>query len=627
MPGVHVIIRDEKFKQSISAVNFHEFLLENYYNVKTFSKTPEHLLAISYYDGYPFLFWENENVQIVLEGMIYNRSDDDSKRKLNEIARCFSDGEHYDMPKRFVDSSDGEYVVVMLDKKKEKILIFNDYLGCLPIYYYCCDGLCVVSSEIKSILQVIPEIKLNKVGLVEFLMSQYTFGDKTIFENIFCLDHAQILVIDAGTGEIRFKKSNTADFNCILTDLFSSQEESIDCLREALCESVNNRVTACQKRGYKIIADLSGGYDTRTVLGVLSKFTKDVSYFTCEYVQDESTCARAMFSAMDSPGRYCKLSFDNVLDFENIGQLVYKTDGLVNFWTTSVCYGDAQYLRSKVPEVSVRFSAIGGSDFMRKLSKPYHRSLLYGFETGIYSAFTLHDACKMVGLDSDEYRDTLKAYFDTWPERTPQDQIKRYYFEYIRKLYMIAAGHRERIHFWNVQPMWGLDFMRAIFSRFPLDWTGYTYYVKFMESIDPRLLKVPIFKSFIHLDSKDSVEKQEIIFRNSKEILQKKLGSIKTVIRARTPFFYEAYKSLQARKMAWNGLKEGSLNTLNAYYNKLNFTRDIFNLPMLKKYTLLCNDMVYKRMLTLFIYLQEIEKRHKCHDYRQNQGVAQKKDP
>ena len=95
------------------------------------------------------------------------------------------------------------------------------------------------------------------------------------------------------------------------------------------------------------------------MLGGLSKTTKNVDYFTFEYVWDESPWAQGIFQKMGSPGRYHKCSFKNVMDETEISHLVYMTDGMVNYDTTSVSYNDLAYIKKAWPKKLASFMAMG----------------------------------------------------------------------------------------------------------------------------------------------------------------------------------------------------------------------------------------------------------------------------
>ncbi|MDR9816995.1 MAG: hypothetical protein RJR34_09530 [Candidatus Methanoculleus thermohydrogenotrophicum] len=604
MPGLHSVIGYERCS-GIKESDFNCTLHEPYFRLDVIIQSSDAISTISYHEGYPVSAWQNEDFHILLEGLVYNRKKDEVFDSLKEIAEAFeAESDFNTLVKRFVESSDGDFIVQIFSKESRRLLIFNDYLGRLALYYYCDGDLCVASKELKTILHFMPRIQFDKPALAEYLMFEYPLGNKTIFKDVYRLQASEFLIARIQGQSVMLDVQKSADFDFVLKNPFSSKEESIKFLKATFLESVENRVRTLKENGYAIIADLSGGYDTRAVIGGLSKFTSDVDYFTFEYIQDESPCANAVFRMLDSPGSYHKLSFSQGTNDHALGELVYRTDGLVNHYSTSVCYHDVEQLKRVAPRKSARFSGLGG-EFIRHPYVDYYRSLLEICEKGLYSTLSLEIACQIVKLDPDDYKKRLGEYFDSYPEKTPQDRLKRLYYEYYHNYVGAAAEDRERIHFWTVQPLWSLPFSRAIFSRVPLNWVGYRYYRDFLYSINPTLIRAPIYNSNVSLESPFSMALHEA--------------------RCRTVTFFQAFgKSRYARvyKTAYtlfkdlrhqtitNGRRETLLQGFYRYYNGLSSASDIFE-PSVIRESLFRMEGTPFRILTLMIYLTEVQHRYR----------------
>lgn len=601
MPGIHTILGDLKhttLKESDFSFTRHR---ENF-KIKILSQNSDYCTAISYYDGFPFQEWDNGEIHIVLEGFIYNISDEELQIKLKEIAKYFLYGNEYkNLIKDFVESSDGEYTVQILLKTKNKCLIFNDYLSQLSLFYYCKDGLFICSTEIKTILNFIPKIRLNKSSLAEFLMFQFPLGNKTLFFDVFILQPSQYIVIQKKPDDISIQVNDSAEFNFILKNKFKDERESIAYLKDEFIESVENRVATLEKHGYAIFADLSGGYDSRTVLAGLSKCTKNVDYFTNEYIRDESPWAEGIFKQLGSPGIYHKCSLKNGREEKEIGPLVYKTDGMINYATTSVCYNDLEYIKKNWPQKSSQFHGYGG-EFTRHPFKIFFHSLETMCEAGIYSQLPVNDACNIIGIDPDEYKKELKSFFDAYPEKNPDDKLKRFYYEYYYKL---GAGidNRERILCWPVSPLKNLSSMHAIFTQIPLKWTGFNYFIKFMNDLDPRLKNTPIFNSNINLQSPVSIRAYEIRYRSEKLLIALLKTYAPSILN-----FYQLKKYDYRKKKSDHYYK--SLEKFRHHYNSVSFSSKIFSRDLIES-NLFKNESDTLNIVTLLIFFKEIEDRFK----------------
>jgi hypothetical protein len=599
MPGIHTIWGNSGYT-TIHESDFSFTLHQENFKIKMLYQNSDYCTAISFHDEFPYYEWDDPEIHIVLQGLIYNVSDEDIRKKLKEIAENFHLEKNYkELLKNFVESGDGKYTVQIFDKARNKSLIFNDYLSQLSLFYYCKDGLFVCSTEIKTILNFIPKIRFNRSSLAEFLMFQCPLGNKTIFCDIFQLQPSKCMVLQKNPDGISIEVTDSTNFNCILTEPFKNKKESIDYLKNAFFESIENRVATLEKHGYAISAILRGGYDSRTVLAGLCKCTKNVDYFTNEYVRDESYQAEGIFKQFGSPGIYHKCSFENRVDMDEIGSLIYKTDGMINYVTTAVCYHDIEYIKKNWPQKSCLFNGYGGG-FTRHPFKIFSDSLVAMCEAEIYSQFTSYDACSIVQLDPLEYKKELKSFFDTYPEKNPEDRLKRFYFECYYKL-GTGIDNRERILCWPVSPLMNVSSMRAFFTRIPLEWTGFDYFIKFMKELDPRLTQTPIFDSNINLQSQTGIMWYEIRYRSEKVIV----ALLKTYMPSVLDFYHLRKYNYRVED-AENYSR--SLEKFRNSYQRVSFSSKIFNRDFIEV-NLFRNKFDTRYIVTLLIYFKEIENR------------------
>jgi asparagine synthase (glutamine-hydrolysing) len=78
----------------------------------------------------------------------------------------------------------GMYSFVILDRDINKIFAVRDKFGIKPLYYYIGKNL-ILSSEIKSILPLIPQKNFNKSTCLLSMFTTYENLEETIFENIY----------------------------------------------------------------------------------------------------------------------------------------------------------------------------------------------------------------------------------------------------------------------------------------------------------------------------------------------------------------------------------------------------------------------------------------------------------
>ena len=603
MVGSHTIISSKILEKSINDFSFLKH--EEWFCVDCLFENSHSKFILSHYKGYPFEKWEDEKYFILFEGMIYNFSETKIELSLKQIAEQFcSSLDFANNIKNFVENSDGDYIVQIYDKYNHRYILFNDYLGRLPIYFFSNRDLILISREIKFILQFIPSIRFNKKGIVENLMFEYTLGDKTIFDGIIRLNPCEYILCEEKHYYI-FRRGETTQFNFKLEkNHYKNRRQSIQDLVSEFLNSTENRINKLKEKKYKIISDLSGGYDSRTLIGGLSKYDNNIKYYTFEYIQDESEVALRLFKTLNSPGNYIKINFKNEVDFQNISELVYKTDGLVNYYTTAICYNDIKQLRVNYTSGEIgHFAGVGG-EFIRHPEKKKCFSLVNGIKSNVYSRLSFKEACLMVNLDSKEYINHLKDYLNSYKESKKSDILKHFYYEYNRNLLVVGGEERERIFHWFLQPLYSKRFIEIFLHQIPLKWINFKYFIDFMKVIDSRLLKIPIYKSEINLESIHSINNFD----------KKYFGHIglkfwlKNIIKDKFSILIPIYRKIKND----TELKKENTKTFRIfyeYYNKLNNTKPLFDLDFIKLNIDKAGGEA-NRVTTLAMYLSEIEKKY-----------------
>ena len=86
------------------------------------------------YEKYPIKIIKNESYIAVLEGIIYNYEDQLIESFLENINLSLF-GSNKQIINKFIDKADGEFIIYIYFKKEKRIIIVNDRLGRLPLYY------------------------------------------------------------------------------------------------------------------------------------------------------------------------------------------------------------------------------------------------------------------------------------------------------------------------------------------------------------------------------------------------------------------------------------------------------------------------------------------------------------
>ena len=504
MPGIHSVVVARGQQNPATESDLITALDEPSGTLHRVASFYDSFFSISAPKGYPWTSWETDELLILIDGMIYSMGEGEIRSSLQKIGESFSRGETYkDKVRSLVETADGDFVVEIWAKAQGNLLIFNDCLARLAFYFFCDGRLGIFSRELRTPLRYMPTLRLRRSSLVENLLFQYPLGNKTFFEDLFRLEPAEMISVSSADGRLRMTRESSIDFNFCLRDPIESPSRAIPIFRDAFLASLEDRVKTLQRRSYRIIADLSGGFDTRAVLGGFSRLSLSADFYSHSLVTgDESGIAKRIFDAAGAPGKFDTVEADHGYLMAQLPPLVYRTDGLVNYHTTFACTADIRALRAKVPGTAARFGGLGG-EFIRHPAKRHIGSLYRSVMMGLYS-MPVAAACRIARMKVGDYADELRAYLTSYPETSIQDQLKRWYYEYYGHFVGAAAEDRERDEFWTVHPMWSLRFARTAFNKAPLEWAGYSFFISFLQTLDGRLLSVPIYGKSADLGSEGS---------------------------------------------------------------------------------------------------------------------------
>jgi asparagine synthase (glutamine-hydrolysing) len=497
MPGISTLISSNDSDKSRFKNNNLHLLHEDYMFIENIIDVSHIVSQAIVHSSYPYNQFTVDGDNIFILGKIYNFSDAEIVQKLKPILKAYScdeDGFTF-LLKQFLNDADGDFIIQAITKDQDYI-IFNDLLGRLPLYYFNENDIFICSSEIKGVLLSKSKINVSMLSFLEFILYEYTFGDNTLYADVFKLKPGSLIIrakhdcIIKSIVEINF--TTTVDIN---KNIF------LDECNTVLKKAVHSRVSSLTN-DYLLKSDISGGLDSRTIAGILYKYPQ-IKYHTFEYVQDESKLAKEVLSSLniDTHNNYIKYTFDNSFNFKDSSKFVFINDGLANYYSTSVCYKDLQHVKQLTKDNSVRFTGLGISDFIRKY--PYEfipfynlsidRNYRFGFLKNIVKL------TELLNINEELFQERMRAHFSQYKEKDKGDFLKRVYFEFQWNYVSLAGEDRERIHFWSVPPMYSSRLMRKIGSEMKLKWAGYKFYIDFLNKVDPRLSGVKLYNRKISI--------------------------------------------------------------------------------------------------------------------------------
>ncbi|MFC1964849.1 hypothetical protein ACFLWG_02450 [Chloroflexota bacterium] len=603
MPGISLIYKKHLAQNNnLIAEGIEDLRYPRTCTVEKLIENSNFLLAFSGYNGYPNSFIENDEFAILFEGLIYNKDEAEVESSLKAISWSYLENKDYRSAiKEFVDNSDGDYIVSIYFKHLDESVIFNDRWGRLPSYYYFYKDMFVFTRDMRFILHFIPRIQFDKFGVVQFLVFEYTLGDRTLIRDIHRVSPSCLFHLKPSAGTLKVDTEQLFDVNLEHVPNKLSKNECIERCKDLFLESTSNRINKMKEKKYNITADLSGGWDTRAVLGGLSKFNAKVDYYTdCLITGDESEWAEGAAALYNI--KPIRIAASHDLNYFDMSELTYMTGCTVESRTQLCCYYDLLERTKYIKDVSASFGGLG-SDFMRK---PYkvrgrYKTLTDMLEDDHFVRFIkIKQACSIVNLDEETFYKHLRAYFNEYPEPTLGGKVKHLYFEYQNNLVNGGGENRFRLHFWTVQTKWSKDLFSFETKFIPTEYIGEDFFLDFIRAIDPVLFNAPIYRH---------EEGPFIRFSLFKAILIRKLTGILFISRRLFRFALKTSKLIRKTKHRDNN--EAIKKDILHFYKKLNILASSLDERSIKKF--FQNEYkVYNlyNLLTVILYFKEIENRY-----------------
>jgi len=603
MPGVSLILKSELSPEE-ARVSFARLKHRQKFSIDTILTLTHIAASFCGYDGYPKQVFETDHQIILIEGMIYNLDGGAIEAPLKNISSQLRDGAGYqEAVRRFMNDADGDYVVLIYLKDKNRLLFFNDRWGRLPIYYHCSDRMLALSREVKFILDWIPKIEFDQFAIAEFLTLEYILGEKTFIKEISRLGPASIIEAELIDGRINsrvIKELWPVSYRFEETGL--SRRQAAGRYLELFRESLDNRIKAPGKDGQSLVTDLSGGYDTRAVFAGLCESGADFTACTDRLVTGDESLVAARLAA--KYGRDVKImeAKHPIDDIAEMTRILYITDGFVNCLIDTSCFYD-DLEREQVFTISfANFKGMGG-EFIRSVYMPksgYAHLADAVMDDGYNHYMKIGEACSLLSLNRSELHDSLKYEIDGFNEADPVAQARHLFFEYNNKT-VNSGEDRNRMFSWVICPLWGNQLFSFATNNIPAKYIDYNFFALFLKLLSPKSLDIPFYGSGVVFNSPMS----RALFSNKMRI-KRFLRDNRRLFK----FGQRARRLIQPSNFIESeNVKIG--NEIRNIYDRSGIIPVFFNAEAVTGFlNSQPNRLHLYQLLTIVLYMAEIEKRY-----------------
>jgi asparagine synthase (glutamine-hydrolysing) len=493
MPGVSLALRlanpltDERRSAILRSLD--SVLHTGHYAKRVLVETNSYLIASTQYEEYPLRVYEAGDFYIVVEGRVQGKAPQALRAELEELAeRVFASTDSAERPIRdwLLDKA-GDFVIVFVHRKTNRICLFNDLLGRLPLYYSRVNDEIVFSRELRFIAGLNPGRRFDKMAIAQYLLWGYPLGSRTLFED------AQRL----GPGTTVEIQSDPSRFHVGTPYYFNFEEKrhnkrTVHDNAEMLESLFSQACLECIEPDRKTLLGLSGGLDSRSVGACLTK--NNVSFSTVTFDIDkvfalDAKLAEQLARVFRADWRMFQLDSPKGKDFARL----LRMKGGLNYLGMSFILPFFDRVKAIYGSDITYLTGDGGDKVLPDL-RP-EKSLrtideLVAYAVANTGGFSLKKTACLTRLRQDDIVEEIRRHVETYPERS-LEQKYIHFLIYERGFKWLFEGEdRNRCYFWSATPFYSLEFFKHAMDCPDEQKANYDLYRHFLLCLSPAAAQV-----------------------------------------------------------------------------------------------------------------------------------------
>jgi len=495
MPGIHLLYQHEPLDSTL-LTKIDRLLDRMRYTPQYVSETKcigKNLLIGSVtYPRYPVTHSQSDSIHLFIEGFIYGEGRRGIDELIRQIAKdpagkTWNDRERL---KKLLLNTDGEFAIAIVNEETGDIHILNDALGRITFYYYQDKEKFILSREPKFIVGLAPCLTLSPMAIAEAMLFLYPLGTRTMFNQIVKLPPASLISIK--TKDKKIEISRIFDWNFSEDQIEIKPRKYAEELIEPFLQSSHDRIEAFGDRIN--ILTLSGGLDSRTVLGGLKKYDIDLKLIT--FVDERGDLlrdlpvARELARAYGLETRHIDLPGINLND---MNRLINMKDGHGTGGIMGTVMKSLDILLGDYGHGCAFYTGDGGGLI---LAPRCQRLRLNSFDdlTAQISRrnifFPIDEIASIMRVKPSELKSRIHEHFASYPETSLRDKYGHFsVFEHLFRQ-SFEGEDRVRFFFWCNTPFYSMPYFHKAMLLSDKSKDNHRLFAEFHKQLDPRIAKI-----------------------------------------------------------------------------------------------------------------------------------------
>lgn len=482
MPGFTLIYKQDGIDEALSKRA--ERLVNSNFKVQYISKKEK--MVILFKDGinYPYEVIERGGYIVLVEGKIYGIKPSADKSFLEHIDFLFSApknniAEKTQQSLNYIRSLDGEFVIYIVDKKGEEVLVLNDYLGRLPLYLFNQKRF-VLSRDLALMDKLTTGLVFDEAAVYQYMRLGFPLGNRTLFYDTERLAPSSFVHISNENIVIKSSKISLTE----IENSFPNNENPAERLFEEFQLSVIRRLETKDK----VVLSLNGGLNSRVVLGMAEKEKIHLDLASFEY---------------NNP-----INQNDIQVVKQFSKMYAQTPSIqkINEWSPEF-FDELTLAKSGMNYLGMSFIL----HFLRKLSIDYQQIITGdGGDKTLPYLFPLHSAKHFEKLllkqnqftkakvneaffsfNSKTFEEEIIQYLKDIPEKRNELKYKHFLLFESGRNWLFEGEDRNRSYIWSTSPFYSPKFFKLAHSIPEKEKEKFKLFRQFTQLIEPRLNNIP----------------------------------------------------------------------------------------------------------------------------------------
>ncbi len=379
----------------------------------------------------------------------------------------------------YLRNLDGEFIIYLFDKLTGKMIVVNDFLGRLPVYYSQSEQF-ILGRDIRLIQFLTEKLEFNEHGIYEYMRLGYPLGERTLFANLYRLAPSSIIELDKGIS-VQSQAISLEEWQEAGRGITNPEEVLYDLFRQA----VRIRLEAFEKP----VLSLSGGLDSRIIMGEIEKEDQVVDYESFLYknaiIESDVAVVKKLCSLYDTQFGLTELQEWSPGYFDELINVKYGMNYLGMAFIIP-------FLKSMAQNYDVMLTGDGGDKTLAYLFPEK-----YLFQKDLASQILQRNevtsvrVCRQIfNFDMAVSEKEMRAHLNGYGYTNRDLNYKHFLIFERSKNWLFEGEDRNRQYLWSTSPFYHPGFFQMVHSMDERKKKNFKLYRSFTQLIYPELNKI-----------------------------------------------------------------------------------------------------------------------------------------